>query len=170
MTKTYTFTARDGLNPERTLTLTLYPEFVRINLTGLWDQLGMIADAEDKPEEVKAQIQSQAQPATLKLLETISGPVHIKDFNASLDGEQFMIKVWQRTRGLRLIPIQLEIDPVDNTDAAEAFIEELETRQIEASRAARFPGLLDYWITWVSVFLGFVALILWPQKKQTVQG
>lgn len=169
MTKTYTFTARDGLNPERTLTLTLYPEFVRINLTGLWDQLGMVASAEDKPDEAKNQLQNQAQPAALKLLETISGPVHIKDFKAFQEGDRFTIKIWQRARGLRLVPVQLVIDPVDNTDAAEAFIEELEARQDEASRAARFPGLLDYWITWVSVFFGFVALILWPQK-QTAEG
>lgn len=170
MTKTYTFTARDGLNPERTLTLTLYPEFVRINLTGLWDQLGMVASAEDKPEEVKAQIQNQMQPASLKLLETISGPIHIKDFDATLEEDRFKISIWQRMKGLRLAPISLVIDPVDNTDAAEAFIEKLAERKEEASRAARFPGLLDYWATWLGVFFGFVALILWPQKRETSEG
>ncbi|NIV14808.1 MAG: hypothetical protein GWN62_27105 [Aliifodinibius sp.] len=170
MTKTYTFTARDGTNPERTLTLTLYPDFVRINLTGLWDQLGTIAGAEDKPDEAKTQIQAQAQPATLKLLETISGPVHIKDFNASMDGNEFKIQIWQRLRKLRLAPIQLVIDPVDNPDAAEAFINELEDRKQEATRAARFPGILDYWFTWAGMFLGFLALILWPQKQQGAEG
>lgn len=170
MTKTYTFTARDGTNPERTLTLTLYPEFVRINLTGLWDQLGIIAQAEDKPGEAKNQIQKQIQPAALKLLESISGPVHIKDFNASLDGDQFTIQIWQRARGLRLAPINLTIQTVDNLDAAEAFLEELAQRQEEASRAARFPGILDYWATWVSVLLGFIALFFWPQKRNTAES
>ena len=170
MTKTYTFTARDGTNPERTLTLTLYPEFVRINLTGLWDQLGMVAQAEDKPDEAKNQIQKQIQPAALKLLESISGPVHIKDFNASLDGDQFTIQIWQRARGLRLAPINLTIQAVDNLDAAEAFLEELAQRQEEASRAARFPGILDYWATWVSVLLGFIALFFWPQKRNTAES
>jgi hypothetical protein len=166
MTKTYTLTVRDGINPQRTLTLTLYPEFVRINLTGLWDQLGTIAVAEDKPNEVKTQIKNQVQPATLKFLEAISGPVHIKDFSANLEGERFSILVWQRFRKLRLAPIQLVIDPVDNPDAAEAFINELDQRQEEASRVFRFPGILDYWLTWVGMFLGFIALILWPQKRQ----
>lgn len=170
MTKTYTFTARDGLNPEKTLTLTLYPEFVRINLTGLWDQLGTVANAEDKPEAVKTQLQNQMQPAALKLLETISGPVHIKDFKASLEENRFSIQIWQRARGLRLAPINLTIETVDNVDAAEAFIEELAQRQDEASRAARFPGILDYWATWVGVFLGFITLFFWPQKNKTAES
>jgi len=170
MTKTYTLTARDGLNPERTITLTLYPDHVRVNLSGIWDQFGKIASAEDKSNEVKNQIQSQVQPATLKLLETISGPVHIKDFNATLDDNRFTIQIWQRFRKLRLAPIQLTIDPVDNRDAASAFIDELYHRQEEASRAARFPGILDYWFTWAGMLLGFIALILWPQKNQTAEG
>ena len=170
MTKTYTFTARDGLNPEKTLTLTLYPEFVRINLTGLWDQLEMVAAAENKPEAAKAQLQNQVQPAALKLLETISGPVHIKDFNAAQEGERFSIQIWQRLRGLRFAPVNLVIDPVDNTDAAHAFIEELARRKEEASRAARFPGFLDYWITWVGALLGFIAIFFWPQKSKTAEN
>lgn len=170
MTKTYTLTARDGLNPDQTITLTLFPEYVRVNLTGLWDQFGKIATAEDKPDEVKSQIQSQVQPATLKLLETISGPVHIKDFDAALKDNRFTIQVWQRFRKLRLAPIQLVIDPVDNPDAAAAFIDELQKRQDKASRAARFPGILDYWFTWVGMLLGVIALILWPQKNQPAEG
>jgi len=170
MTKTYTFTARDGLNPDRTITLTLFPDYVRVNLTGLWDQLGKIATAEDKPIEVRTQLQNQMSPAALKLMETISGPIHIKDFNANLEGERFSIQVWQRVRGLRLAPIQLVIDPIDNTDASSAFIEELGKRKQESSRAARFPGILDYWFTWMGVLMGFIALIVWPQKRQTVEG
>ena len=170
MTKTYTFTARDGLEPERTLTLTLFPEHVRVNLTGLWEQLGKIARADNKPDEAKIQFQNQASPAVLKLLETISGPIHIRDFHASLDGDAFSIKIWQRFRNLRLAPISLQIDPVDNLDAAEAFITELDDRKAEASRAARFPGILDYWLTWAGMFLGVIALIIWPQKEQPSTG
>jgi hypothetical protein len=169
MTKTYTFTARDGTNPERTLTITLYPEFVRINLTGLWDQLGLVAEAEDKPDEVRNQIRNQIQPAALKLLETISGPVHIKDFNADLSGDKFSIQIWQRARGLRLVPVKLSIEPVDNLDAAEAFLAELSERQQQATRAARFPWILDYWATWISVFVGFAALFFWPHKRKTAE-
>lgn len=169
MTKTYTFTARDGLQPERTVTLTLYPEIVRINLTGLWDQLGRVASAEDKSEEVKSQLQSKLEPAALKLLETISGPVHIRDFNASQDGDRFSIHIWQRVRGLRAVPLFLVIDPVDNTDAAAAFLEELAERKLKASRAARFPGLFDYWITWIGLFSMFMAVFFWLQKKRNGQ-
>ena len=164
--KTYTFTARDGLEPDRTLTLTLYPNYVRVNLTGLWDQLGKIASAEDRPDEVKIQLQNQATPAVLKLLETLSGPIHLKDFAATLDEETFSIRIWQRFRGLRLLPISLEIDPVDNPEAAEAFIAELDLRSQNAIRAARFPWILDYWFTWAGMFAGFLALILWPQREQ----
>lgn len=170
MSKTYTFTARDGTNPERTLTLTLYPKFVRINLTGLWDQLGMVAQAEDKPDEARVQIQNQMQPAALKLLESFSGPVHIQDFNASLDGEKFSIQMWQRARGLRLAPISLSIAHVDNLDAAEAFLQELTQRQEEGDSVARFPGILDYWATWIGVFIGFVALFFWPRKRKSIES
>jgi hypothetical protein len=170
MTKTYTFTARDGTNPERPLTITLYPEFVRINLTGLWDQLRMIAQAEDKPEVAKSQLENQIQPAALKLLESISGPVHIKDFHASLEESEFSIQIWQRARGLRLAPVNLTIETVDNLDAAEAFIEELTKRQEEANRVARFPGIFDYWFTWIGMFMGFMALFFWPQKSKTAKS
>jgi hypothetical protein len=170
MTKTYTLTARDGNNPDRTITLTLFPNHVRVNLTGLWDQFGKIVSAEDKSGEVKSQIQNQVEPATLKLLETISGPVHIKDFNATLEDNDFTIQIWQRVRKLRLAPIQLVIESIDNADAATAFIEELYKRQDGANRAARFPGILDYWFTWAGMVLGVLALILWPQKKRPAEG
>jgi len=170
MTKTYTFTARDGLNPDRTVTLTLFPDFVRVNLTGLWDQLGKIATTDDKSNEVKTQLKNQMSPAALKIIEMISGPIHIKDFNATLEEERFSIQIWQRVRGLRLAPIQLVIDPIDNIDASSAFIEQLEKRKQEANRVARFPGILDYWFTWMGMLMGFVALLLWPQKRQTAEG
>jgi cell pole-organizing protein PopZ len=165
MNNTFTFTARDRQNPEKVVTLTLFDHHARVNITGMIDAVEEIRQAEEKDSEAGRQIAAQAVPAALKLSETISGPVQVNDLKAQIDGESMEISAWQRAAGLRLAPIHIHIDEVDNPEAAEAFVNELDRRQENAPQPGRFAGPLDYWIGWAGLALGAGLLFLWPHKS-----
>jgi hypothetical protein len=46
---------------------------------------------------------------------------------------------------------------VDNSQAAEQFVAEVEARKAEAAAAGTLPGPLDYWLAWLG---GALALAL----------
>lgn len=162
---TYTYTARNVKDPNKVVTFTLVNEHMRVNLTGLFDQAREITGAEEKSDEVKRQLSTQAKPTAMKLIENVSGPVHVNDVNMNLVEDDLKVTIWQRLAGLRLAPIQFNIGQVDNVDSAKAFDEELSKRQEAASYGGKFFGPLDYWLGWagLAVFIGF--LIRWPGKR-----
>jgi hypothetical protein len=67
MAKTYTYTARDAQDPANVVTITLYPRFARVNLTGLWDRLAAVGAADEILQAADDQIAPQAAALTLKL-------------------------------------------------------------------------------------------------------
>jgi hypothetical protein len=152
--KTYTYTARNINNPGKVVTFTLLNGHMRVNLTGLLDQAQTVASSEEKSGELKDQVSLQAKPALLKLKEGISGPIHVNDVNARMEDDRLQVTLWQRMGGLRLAPVQFDMGQVDNEEAAEAFVDELEQRKEETeSDARRFFGPLDYWIGWAGLLL-----------------
>lgn len=166
MAATYTYTARNAYDPEKVVTFTLYDGHLRVNLTGLLEDLGKVTAAEDKTEEAKHQIRTQAGPTALKLVENLSGPIHVQDARASLDEEERLrVFAWKRLGGLRLAPIVVNAGRVDNPEAAEAFVEELETRSASTEPVNRFIGPLDYWIGWAGMLIGLFFLFRWPQRQ-----
>ena len=160
MAETYTYTARDADNPDSLVTITLYPDYVKINPTGLWDQLGKLSAADEKAGELRRQLANQAGPTALKLIESISGPIHLSDFNVSLEGERLRINTWQRLNRLRLTPINLTIQRVDNPDAAGAFVAELQRRKQDIASAQVLPGIFDYWASWTALAIGVLTGVL----------
>ena len=164
--KTYTYTARNINDPDKVVTFTLYDGHVRVNLSGLLDQANILVSSEEKSDELKHQVRLQAKPALLKLKEGISGPVHISDVNASFEDEQFRVKLWPRVGGLRLAPVQVDMGQVDNEDAAEAFVNELEQRKESESDARKFFGPLDYWLGWAGLLLLIVLFIRRPKRSE----
>jgi hypothetical protein len=101
-----------------------------------------------------------------KMVENISGPVHITDVNADLDNEQLRVSLWQRVSGLRMAPALFNMGQVDNPDAARSFVDELEQRKQETSFAGRFPGLLDYWGGWLGLLVGTLVFLGWLRKRE----
>lgn len=166
---TYTFTARDGQHPNKAVTLTLSDEHAYVNLTGVLDTIGGIAQAEDRSAEMGAQVAAQAAPAVMKLAESISGPVPVSDLNADLYDDTFKVTAWQRAAGLRLAPLKVNITHVDNPEAAEAFIQELEQRKASAEKPGIFSGPLDYWLGWAALAVGVGALIAWPRRHSPAE-
>ena len=56
---------------------------------------------------------------------------------------------------------------VDNEEAAEAFVDELEQRKEETkSNASRFFGPLDYWIGWAGMLLLIGLFIRRPKNNE----
>lgn len=162
---TYTYTARDADNPEKVITLTMMDDHVQVQLTGILDSFGNVIQAEERSSAAGRQLSGQAATTALKLAEGIGGPVQINDLNASLKDESLTITAWRRAGGLRLAPLRIHIDQVDNPEAAQAFINELEERQHQAEHPGKFAGPLDYWLGWAGIALAVGALLIWPRKS-----
>lgn len=166
MAETYTYTARNAEYPDKVITFTLYNGHMRVNLTGVLEDLGEITSAEDKQAEARRQLISQAKPTTLKVLENVTGPLHVSDANASLsDDDHLRVTAWKRMAGLRFAPVIINTGRVDNPKAAEAFVEELDRRSDATEPVNRFVGPLDYWLGWIGLFLGVFLLLRWPRRE-----
>lgn len=166
MQDTYTYTARSADDPDRMVTFTLANGHMMLNLTGVLDRLSEVTSAEEKAAAIREQLKKQATPSVMKGIEQLSGPVHVRDVAADLDDGRLTVRAWQRAGGLRLAPMVIGIDHVDNVEAASAFVQELDARQEGAASAGKFAGPLDYWFGWAVLLLALIVLVRWPSKKQ----
>ena len=164
---TYTYTARNSRNPDKVVTFTIFENYMKVNLTGLIDQISGIAEEEEREEAVKSFLSTQSGSAIFKAIERLSGPVHITDVNPFLDDGAFKLTFWKRIAGLRVAPITLSIGDVDNPEAAAQFIDTLLERQDYAEAPGVFAGPLDYWATWIGLLVGLIVLIKWPKKEKS---
>ena len=101
---------------------------------------------------------SAAKPAVSASLQKLLDPFPLQDFAATLNGDSLKTRAWVRAGGLRLAPVVLNWQNVDNPVAAAAFVDELEQRQAEISGVSRLLSPLDYWLIWVLV--GVTAVII----------
>lgn len=167
MADTYTYTARNVENPELVMTFTLENNHLRLSMPDMLGMIGQVSGAEEKLNEAKEQLRTQARPGVVKAIESVSGPIHVNDVSVKFADERLSFSAWQRLANLRLAPYWLNLGQVDNAAAAEAFVTELKSRQARASYPGRFFGPLDYWLGWAA--LGFIIAILlrWPRKGRT---
>jgi hypothetical protein len=163
--ETYTYTARNADHPSEVVTFTLYNNHLQVNLTGLLDQAGMVTGAEDKPDEIKNQVSTQVKPVVTKIAENLTGPAHIQDVEARLDDEDLKVTLWQRTAGLRLAPVMFNMKRIDNVEAAEAFVNEVDERKINASETGRLWGPLDYWVGWAGLLVTAGIFFRWLRRR-----
>lgn len=150
---TYTFTARNAEDPDKVVTFTLDDERMRVNLTDLVDETQKVMSSDSKAKELLRLTQSKAKPVLMKLKDKIFGPVHVSDVNAKLNEDKFKVRMWQRVAGLRLAPVGIDMGHVDNEDAAEAFVDELQSRKEIEPAAKKFFGPFDYWFGWAGLML-----------------
>ena len=164
--ETYTYTARNVSDPDRVVTFTLFNNHMRVSLADVFEKASRVAQAEEKPTEIGRQLATEAVPATMKLVESISGPAHVYDVDAQLEDQRLKLIVWQRVAGLRLSPIQFNMGKIDNPTAAQAFLNKLNQRKEVAPSAGRFLGPLDYWLGWAGLLLLIGALLRWPRRRK----
>ena len=163
---TYTYTARSKDNLEHVATFTILNDVLKVNLTGLFDQVSEVVDAENQQQAVKHLIKSQSGSAIYKLVERLSGPVNVKDVSPHFENGEFSLTFWKRIAGLRFAPLMVSMGEVDNPEAAKQFIETLQDRQELAEDPNIFSGPLDYWITWIGLLIGIMILLRWPKRKK----
>lgn len=181
MENTFTYTARSTVEPERVVTFTLHDHHMSVELGGLIEHVERALRSEgraaegaemeqghEEPEAPETPQRNRAlamvKPTAVSLLELSTRPFHVRDVAADADGDGFQVRTWVRAKGLRAAPVQFAWDSVDNPDGARAFVKELGRRQRETSYPGRFPGPMDYWISWF--LIGVLALVLfWPRRS-----
>jgi hypothetical protein len=181
MENTFTYTARSTLEPERVVTFTLYDHHMSVELGGLMEHVGRaLSGGEEEAERAEPQEEGQEEqvpeasqrnlalamikPTAVSLLEMGTRPFHVRDVAADAEDGAFQVRTWVRAKGLRAAPVQFTWESVDNPEGAHAFVNELGRRQRATSYPGRFPGPMDYWVSWF--LIGVLALVLfWPRKR-----
>jgi hypothetical protein len=166
MAETYTYTARNADKPDEVLTFTLRGDHLYVDIAGVLEQIEKVREAEQIKEEVHRQMKAQAKPVMLKVIESFSGPVHVSDAKAYMVGDGLVVNVWRRVAGFRLAPMLISISRVDNPEATNAFITELDERKKTAGHVGKFFGPLDYWFGWAGLLVLFVILVRWPHRDK----
>ena len=155
MENTYTYTARSVENSERVTIFTLQDHHLSVGLGAPLEQIEAALQGVDAGEESEetagqgAQPKLWLRPLAISLLERGVGPFRIIDVNATADDDWLRVSAWYRAGGLALAPVTLVDGRVDNPQAAQAFVEELDRRKSETAGAFGLLKVLDYWFTWI---------------------
>jgi hypothetical protein len=169
---TYTYTARSADDSTEIMTFTLHDHQMSVDLGAPIEQAERALQAardEGEPEEGGTEdFRSAIKPMAISLVERGTGPFDIADVDAEMMDDGLRVMSWVRTAGLRLAPISFMVDHVDNPDAAQAFVSELNRRKAEIEHPGTLPGPLDYWGSWILGFLtaGIVVAWLWRRRSQ----
>jgi len=164
---TYTYTARSADNPEQIVTLTLHNHSLSVGVGAPLEHIerALQAESAENEEEPTYHIQPWLKPMAISLVERGMRPFSVDDVGADVERDWLRVRAWFRVGGLRLAPVTLVAGRVDNPDAAQAFVKELNTRKA-ATGLPGFLGLLDYWAAWfVAGFVMMVILERWRRKR-----
>jgi hypothetical protein len=159
---TYTYTARSAENPDHLATFTLTDHQMIIDpgtsLQQMEEKLAGLGDADSRGVAAARLL----KPAALWAIQRIAQPFALDDVAVNSSGDDLHVRAWTRAGGLRLAPVMMAWNNVDNNKAAEQFAAEVEARKAETERAAVLPGPLDYWLAWLAgglaLVVGIVAL------------
>jgi hypothetical protein len=155
---TFTFTARSGVNPEKAATFTLNNGSVSVELgNALVEQIGEVYDS-FSDEASEQRFSSWIKPAATGTLQTLIEPIPLADFDAEMHGDALQTTAWIRTGGLRLAPVMVTWQDVDNPQGARAFIDEVQDRKVAVNDIDDGPDPFDYWISWFVMGLFVLAL------------
>ena len=170
MEKTYTYTARSIENPEQVVTFTLQDHHMSVGVGAPLEQIETVLQQVDAGEEAGrgALAKLWLRPLAVSLLERGVGPFRVADVNAAAEDDWLRVSAWYRAGGLALAPVTLVNGRVDNPQAAQAFVDELEERKSEVMGAFGRLNVLDYWFTWIlagTLMLGLFQI--WRRKADS---
>jgi hypothetical protein len=154
MENTYTYIARNAQDPTEVVTFTLHDHHLTVGLGNPLEQIETALETEsgDIAEEGLSG-QPWLKPMAVSLLERGLSPFSVDDVEASSENGGLEFVAWTRVGGLRLAPIFLDIDQVDNPEATDAFVKELEKRKTSLESTKALPGPMDYWAGWFATSL-----------------
>jgi hypothetical protein len=73
----------------------------------------------------------------------------VADVDAVAQDDRLQVTAWIRMGGLRLAPLVFNFKRVEDSEAAQAFAQELGRRKTSITRPHRPSEPLDYWASWV---------------------
>lgn len=159
MEHTYTYTARSAGSPLKVATFTLNDDTLAIGMGPPTEQVASLID-EDSQER------PWVKPMAMTLIGEGDERIALADVRAARTQDDLDVQIWLRAGGLRLAPVRLHWDEVDNPAAADDFVREVNERKQAARDPSRFPGFLDYWVSWIIGGLTALALgIRWLRRK-----
>ena len=173
MQNTYTYTARSADDPDKVVTLTLHDDQMSVGVAAPLEQIEQVVAKlmRGKGEEIQETDVTipWLKPLAISLVERSTGSFKIEDVNAWMEDDVLVVKAWVRVGGLRGSPITIIDERVDNPDAADAFVWELDSRKEELDEHV-LP--FDYWLTWLGLAAGlFFFFVMWRRRKaQTRQA
>lgn len=164
---TFTYTARSAFDRSKMAMFTLHNGSVSIALGNtLIEQVGEAYDT-TAVEDESSDITTWVKPAATGALQKLLKPVALADFDAEMSNETLQATAWIRAGGLRLAPVMMTWQQVDNPKGAQAFVTELKERKKSIQEQKTLPTLLDYWVSWIAIGLMTIALpLLFIKKRQ----
>jgi hypothetical protein len=168
MENTYTYTARNADNPDQVVTFTLHDHALSVGIGVPLEHVERAIRAKTAETEAESEypVRPWLRPMAISMVERATRPFDVDDVDARSVDDWLQVRAWFRTGGLRLMPITLIKGRVDNPEAAQAFIQELDERKASARGLARFLDVLDYWATWfIAGFLMVVFLETWRRRR-----
>jgi hypothetical protein len=145
----HTITLHEAKHPERPFTFTLDGEVFSMDISAL---LALEAAGPEAPP--KEPWEERLEQAALKLVQPFCAPAHVRDIRFQVEDNKLTLQIWKRARGLRLAPMVLVTDEVDDPQAAAEFAALLRERAQTAAQPGKYQGAFDYWATWAALVLG----------------
>ena len=165
---TFTFTARCRQTPDKLATFTLQNGHAQIELgNSLIEKVNRLI--ETVKGEDSLEFKQLLQPVATGAVQRLVQPIPLQDFEATVSDGKFQVTGWLRSAGLRVAPIIVTWNEIDNPPAAMAFVHELEKRKKEATSQKRFPGFLDYWASWATLAVAGISIPIYWLKRNRPQ-
>jgi len=169
MENTYTYTARNADNPEQVVIFTLHDHALSVGIGAPLEHVERVIrakTAEETEAESEHVVQPWLKPMAISMVERATRPFDVDDVDARSADDWLQVRAWFRAGGLRLTSVTLIEGRVDNPEAAQAFVQELDERKAPVTSLARLLGPLDYWATWfMAGFLMVVLLETWRRGR-----
>ena len=164
MTTPYTLTLHEADHPDQPITFTLDGDTFQMDIGALF---GPETPALDTPP--KEPWEERLELVTQKFIQPFSSPMHVRDVTFLAQGDAITLQIWKRLGGLRLAPILITIDDIDDPVATADFAQRVEEQAHFASRPGKYTGPLDYWGSWILMGLGvasaFISLGYWLSRR-----
>jgi hypothetical protein len=162
---TFTYTARSAVDPEKMAMFTLHNGSVSVDLGNTLIQQADKAVEELRDETPDKNIVALAKPLATGSIQRLLKPIPLADFDAHMRDGILQTSAWIRAGGLRLAPVMMTWQEVDNPDGAHAFIGELRARKKGIDSEQTLPDPLDYWASWLAIALMTVVLPVFLVRK-----
>jgi len=160
---TYTYTARHADDPRVVVTFTLQGDSLLVDLGAPLEQIERTLQL----REGGARLQGWLKPVAVALLQRGTHPFSVADVYAGAAGGGLRVTPWVRVGGLRLAPVPFTFTRVDNPEAAQGFVRELQRRRGIAPRPGRLPGPFDYWGGWLlTTSLAAGLIMAWGMRRR----